>query len=381
MHVTENALLLVAASVANADMYHAIGFLFGDPVIYLRHHGHETLICSNFERAEAEAHGRVAEVRSFADLDYHQLLTQVPKRYIAYAEMVRLLLAAHSIEQVTVTSDLPLHIADHLRAHGIAVVCDPEALLVERITKRPDELVALEIAQQANERAMRAAIELIAASDVHDGVLTLDGGPLTSEALRTAIEFSFLRDDCEAPDGTIAACGRDSAAPHNRGSGPLRPHQPIVLDLFPRHKTRRYYADMTRTVSKGAPAPGIQRMYDVTLEAQELALSMIGPGVHGREVYEAVCRHFEAAGYATSLRDGSYPATGFIHGLGHGLGLDIHERPSLGAVDEILQEGYVVTVEPGLYDPSVGGVRIEDVVVVTADGCRNLTNFEKRLVL
>ena len=381
MPAMNDTLLLVAASAGNADMYHAIEFLFGDPVIYLRHQGHEILVCSNFERAEAAAHSRVEEVRSYGDLAYHQLLVQSPNPFVAYAEMVRRLLVEREIQQVTVTSDLPLHIADHLRAHGITVVCDPEAQLGSRIAKRPDELVALEIAQQANERAMRAAIDLIAASQIRDGVLTLNEVPLTAEAVRTAIEFSFLRDDCEASEGTIVACGRDSASPHNRGEGPLRPYQPIVLDLFPRHKTRRYYADMTRTVSKGRPAPEIRRMYDVTLEAQELALSMIGPGVHGREVYEAVCRHFEEAGYATTLRDGSYPAAGFIHGLGHGLGLEVHERPSLGLVDEIFHEGYVVTVEPGLYDPSMGGVRIEDVVVVTADGCRNLTNFEKRLVL
>lgn len=381
MHGTDTTLLLVAASAANADMYHAIGFLFGDPVIYLRHHGHEILLCSNFEQAEAQEHSRVADVRSFADLDYHRLLQEFSSPAGAYAEMVRRLLALNGIAEVTVTSDLPLHIADYLRARGITVNCDPYAAANERLVKRADELVALEIVQQANERAMRTAIDLIAASEVRDDLLTLDGQPLTSEVVRAAIDLSLQRDECEAAVGTIVACGRDSAAPHNVGSGPLRPRQPIVLDLFPRHKRRRYYADMTRTVSKGTPDPAILRMYEVTLEAQELALTMIGPDVHGREVYEAVCRHFESAGYATSLRDGSYPPAGFIHGLGHGLGLEVHERPTIGAADEILREGYVLTVEPGLYDPGIGGVRIEDVVVVTADGCRNLTNFEKRLVL
>lgn len=122
-------------------------------------------------------------------------------------------------------------------------------------------------------------------------------------------------------------------------------------------------------------------MYDTVLGAQELALSLVGPGVNGRAIYEAVCRHFEDAGYATSLRTGSYPERGFIHSLGHGLGLEVHEAPHLRSRDETLEVGHVITVEPGLYDPAIGGVRIEDVVVVTPDGCRNLTRFEKRFVI
>jgi len=198
--------------------------------------------------------------------------------------------------------------------------------------------------------------------------------------VRTAIDTSFLRDNC-LEEGTIVAGGVAAAAPHNAGSGPLQPNQAIVLDIFPRHKQLRHYADMTRTVSKGDAGPEVRHMYDATLRAQEIALSMIAPGVNGREVYEAVCRHFEDAGYATSLRTGEYPASGFIHSLGHGLGLEVHERPSLRPLDETLEAGHVVTVEPGLYDPAIGGVRIEDVAVVTTDGCRNLTHFEKQLIV
>jgi Xaa-Pro aminopeptidase len=137
---------------------------------------------------------------------------------------------------------------------------------------------------------------------------------------------------------------------------------------------------MTRTVSKGDPGPEVRRMYETTLRAQEVALELIRPGAGGKAIYEAVCRVYEEAGYATSLRTGTYPETGLIHSLGHGVGLDIHERPGLGRRDETLEVGHVVTVEPGLYDPRIGGVRIEDLVVVTEHGCRNLTRFEKRLI-
>lgn len=373
-------LLLIGDSENNADMYQAIGFLFGDPVIYLRHADGQVLVCSNFEQAEAQRHSRVRDVLSFQDLGYGDLLKQVPKRHVAFAEVVLRLVQQRGVRVLTVTDAAPVHVVDHLRANGVTVICDPEAMLPERIVKRPDEVESIEAAQRANERAMRRAIDLIAASEPCDGLLLLDGTPLTAERLRLAIDLVFLEAECAA-EGTITACGPDAAGPHNRGAGPLRPYQSIVLDIFPRHKVRRYFADMTRTVSKGAPDPAIVRMYDTTLRAQEAALKMIAPGVNGREVYEAVCRIYDEAGYPTSLHTGKYPQTGFIHSLGHGVGLQIHEGPHMGMVDETLQEGHVVTVEPGLYDPKIGGVRIEDFVVVTAHGNRNLTSFEKRLVV
>jgi Xaa-Pro aminopeptidase len=152
------------------------------------------------------------------------------------------------------------------------------------------------------------------------------------------------------------------------------------MDIFPRHRELRYYADMTRTVSKGDPGPEIRHMYDATARAHELAMSLIRPHAEGKEIYEAVCRLYEEAGYATSLRGGAFPAAGFIHGLGHGVGLEIHERPSLNRTGSTLEAGHVVTVEPGLYDARIGGVRIEDLVLVTEDGCRDLTHADKRLV-
>ena len=380
MHQTERGLLLIAESYNNADMYHAIGFLFGDPVVYLRHSGGETLVCSHFERDEAAAHSRVSEVISFEDLDYNQLLIDLGRPAAALAEATLRLVRSRGLQALTVTGDAPVYVVDHLRANGIDVYCEPEAVLAARVVKRLDEIAAIEQAQRATERAMRRAIDLIAASEPRDGLLLLDGVPLTSERLREAIDLVFLAAECQA-EGTIAACGADAASPHNRGTGPLRSNQTIVLDIFPRHTQQRYYADMTRTVSKGDPGPALQRMYDTTLRAMETAFDMIRPGANGKEIDQAVCRLYEDAGYATFLRNNSYPKTGYIHSLGHGVGLQIHEEPSLGRADDMLAEGHVITVEPGLYDPAIGAVRVEDLVVVTADGYRNLTQFEKRLIV
>jgi Xaa-Pro aminopeptidase len=373
-------LLLISESYNNANMYHAIEFLFSDPVIYLRHRAGTTLVCSNFERDEAARHSTVRDVLTPEDLGARELIEQIPNPHEAYAEQVLRLLRRYDVSRVTITDATPVHVVDYLRDHGIAVVCDPDALLGERIVKRHADVAAIEAAQRATETAARRAIDIIAASDPRDGVLVHEGATLTSERLHAAIEISLLEDGCFG-EGTIVASGTDSAAPHNRGSGPIRPNQPVVLDIFPRHQSLRYFADMTRTVSKGDPGPEIRRMYDTTLRAQEAALSLIRPGASGRAIYESVCRIYEEAGYATSLCTGSFPESGFIHGLGHGVGLEIHERPGLSRRDETLAVGHVVTVEPGLYDPGIGGVRIEDLVVVTEDGCRNLTDFEKRLIV
>ena len=373
-------LLLVAESYANADMYYAIRFLFSDPVIYLRHAGGETLVCAGFERDEAARHGRVPDVRAFDEFGYAALLRASPRPYQAFAALVQAVLERMDVREVTVTNDAPVYIVDQLRAAGVAVRCEPEALLPARISKDTRELAAMEVVQRTTERAMEAAIGLIAAAEPQGEAMVLDGQPLTSERVRAAIDAVFLAAGCVA-EGTVVAGGSQSAAPHNASSGPLRPCQPIVLDIFPRHKELRYYADMTRTVSKGDPGSQIVRMYETTRQAQELAISLIAPDVEGRAIYEAVCRHYEAAGYATTLRDGSYPAVGFIHGLGHGLGLEVHEGPGMGRSGDVLKEGHVVTVEPGLYDPAVGGVRIEDVVVVTSSGCRNLTRYAKTLIV
>jgi Xaa-Pro aminopeptidase len=380
MSAEDRALLLIADSVNNADMYHSIGFLFGDPVIYLRTAGGETLVCSNFEAEEARRHSRVREVIAPQSLGYDALRTQLPNRHEAYAEMVRRLLEARGVRTVTVTDDAPISVVDYLRGHGVDVACDPDALIETRKIKRPDEIAAIEVAQRAVEKAMRRAVDLIAGSEARDGMLFHEGQPLTAEDLHMATDAVFLAERCLG-EGTIAACGLDAASPHNRGAGPLQAAAPIVLDIFPRHLKLRYFSDMTRTVSKGDPGPEIRRMYDTTLRAQEAALAAIAPGVSGKDVHETACRVFEDAGYPTSLRLGVMPPTGFIHGLGHGVGLEIHEGPNMGPHGEVLREGHIVTVEPGLYAPAVGGVRIEDIVVVTADGCRNLTNFEKVLVV
>jgi Xaa-Pro aminopeptidase len=322
----------------------------------------------------------VKEVLSFADFGYGQLMAEAASISLAFALLVQRVLERFAVEEVTVLDHTPLSVVEHLRAGGLRVTCRPDALLRERALKGPSELEALHAVQRVNEQSMQLTIDAIASSSVANGQLVLDGMPLTSERLHLIAQNAFLAGNCYA-DTIIAAGGPQGAAPHNPGSGFLHPHEPIVLDFFPQHRSLRYYADMTRTISKGDPGPRVREMFDATLRAQETAMRMIGPGVNGRDVYTAVCHVYEQAGFATSLRSGQYPAEGFIHGLGHGIGLEIHEEPGLRNRDQVLEPGHVVTVEPGLYFRDVGGVRIEDVVVVTDHGCDCITRFAKRLLV
>ena len=189
----------------------------------------------------------------------------------------------------------------------------------------------------------------------------------------------MLREGC-ALDETIVACGADGADPHDRGSGPLDAEESIVVDIFPRDKETGYHADMTRTFLKGEASEELRERYEITREAHGAALDAVEAGATGADVHDAVCDVYEEAGYAT-LRDDPSTETGFIHGTGHGIGLDVHELPRLNPTGGELEAGQVITIEPGLYDPDVGGIRIEDLVVVTEDGYENLTDYPKGLEL
>jgi len=227
--------------------------------------------------------------------------------------------------------------------------------------------------QRATEKAMRTAHSLIKKSIISNEVLTLDNEPLTSERVRNAIHSCLIQHGCIARD-TIVSCGPDSALPHLTGKGPLHPNEPIIIDIFPQQEESGYFADMTRTVVKGEPAGEIVEMFQAVTEAQSRAASHICPGVIGSDLQQETIDFFKEKGYESNSK-------GFMHNLGHGVGLDVHETPVLGAGGGPLKEGNVVTVEPGLYYPQLGGVRLEDMGVVTSDGFDRFTHYEELLIL
>jgi Xaa-Pro aminopeptidase len=238
-----------------------------------------------------------------------------------------------------------------------------------QITKK---IAAMEETQRATEAAMAAVIDY----------LRLDSEP-NADTAHEIINQTLTAHDCESPEGHIVAAGKSSAEPHEKGSGPIPPGVPIVIDIYPRSKKTGYFADMSRTVCIGTPTEALTRMYAAVLAAQTMAIDLIKPDLPFSKIQAAVEAHFTAAGYKTSGTGKEFRfAEGFVHSIGHGVGQAIHEPPFAKAGDKnVLRVGDVITIEPGLYYPDIGGARIEDMLLVTADGALNLTTFPKHLVL
>ncbi|TKX73813.1 aminopeptidase P family protein [Halorubrum sp. GN11_10-6_MGM] len=370
---------LLDASQDDANQLYLSGFTGPDPFLTLYADGEVHLLVSGLEYGRATSEAAADTVERHADYDYEYGGRE--ERNDMYAAFLR----DKGVESVSMPPRGPVGTADALRERGIEVAVDTDdRLQAVRAVKTGEEIEAIREAQRANEAAMRAAEELIAGADVagedaptdgdvDPGTLFHEGEPLTSERVAEEIEVTLLRHGC-ALDETIVAGGAQAADPHDRGSGPLRANEAIIVDIFPRSKATKYNADMTRTFCVGEPDETLRDWYDLTEQALDAALDAVEPGVTGEDVHAAACEVYEAAGEPT-FRTDPETETGFIHSTGHGIGLDVHESPRLASGGEELEPGHVITVEPGLYDPEVGGVRIEDLVVVTEDGYENLTEY------
>jgi Xaa-Pro aminopeptidase len=281
-------------------------------------------------------------------------------------------------ERIRVLPTFPIGLAQELRQEGIGIEINGKSLSERRRKKTAKQIRFMEQAQRGCESAMEMARSLLAGCPVKSGTLTFEGIPLTAERLRALIEVHLLERGLEAAD-TIVAPGKGGAQPHWRGEGPIKIGVPVVIDIFPRSRETRYHSDMSRTFVVGPASKTVRDMHRAVCEAQDAAMHVLGVGVALDDVHKAVCDVFRKRGYGVPA-DGKAPRRGFLHGTGHGLGLEVHESPSVSVTGEIFQPGDVVTVEPGLYDRRIGGVRIEDVVACMPDGSvRNLTRFDREL--
>ncbi|WP_254763733.1 M24 family metallopeptidase [Natrinema marinum] len=364
---------LIDDDASDSDQRYVSGFTAPDPYQTLVTRDGVHLLVSGLEYGRASAEANADSVSRRADYDYQRLVAE-HGRYEGKIRSIEAFLADRGVDSIAVPRNFPTGTADGLRERGLEVTVEREGIVTEiRARKTEWEVEQIRASQRANEAAMASAEELLATAEVEDGVLVRDGEALTSEDVKEEIEITLLRHGC-ALDETIVACGADGADPHDRGSGPLEADELIVIDIFPRDKETGYFADMTRTFARGDPGEEARRRYDVTHEAYEAALEAVAAGVTGADVHGAACDVIEDAGYET-LRSDPNTETGFIHSTGHGVGLDIHEEPSVSPSGGDLEAGHVISIEPGIYDPAVGGVRIEDLVVVTEDGYENLTEY------
>ncbi len=368
------ARLIIAASEADANLYYATRFLAPDPFIFVWQGAEKILLMSDLEvdraRAQAAVHA-VLPLREYGERA-KQAGADSPEMLNALVELLK----ERHIQRLQVPGSFPAEYADELRQRGLHLTVKRGPFFEERLVKSEIEVKWIADALRRTETAVDAAVGVIRQAEVRDGVLWWRGAVLSAEVLRRFIAGRLLDDDLLAMH-TIVACGEAACDPHNEGSGPLRAGQAIILDVFPRDTITQYFADITRTVVKGRAPEALRKMYEAVEAAQVCAMGLIRDGAQGDAVHREVQRTLEQCGFRTGQVDGRMQ--GFFHGTGHGLGLDIHELPRVSKVATTLCTGNVVTVEPGLYYPGVGGVRLEDVVVVTETGCRNLTTYPKTL--
>ncbi len=369
-----DARLIIAASEADANLYYATRFLAPDAFVFLWHGSEKILLMSDLELDRARARAAVSTVLPIRV--YEERAKQAGVERPGLLDSLAELLKDRGIRRLEVPGTFPLEYGDGLRGRGFALTVKREPFIEERMVKTETEVEAIAQAMRRTEAALEAAIGVIRAAEIRDGILWWREKPLTSETVKRFIAARLLEEGLVAQH-TIVACGEDGCDPHNEGSGPLRPEETIIIDVFPQDSASRFFADITRTVVKGRASEHLQRMYRAVLAGQEAAFARIRAGEDGEAIHRAVQAAMEDRGFKTGEVNGRM--RGFFHGTGHGLGLEVHELPRLGKIPTILQAGQVVTVEPGLYYPGIGGVRIEDVVVVEAEGCRNLTRLPKEL--
>ena len=369
-------LLLFANSEHDANMLYAVGMFVPDPFVYLRLQGKHYLLLNDLEvdRAHRQApHCRVLPL-SRCEKKLHRRNVKTP----TLAKVVREVLRGRGVKKLFVPMSFPHGLAQQVRHLGLKLKLKEGSFFPEREKKPAPEVKKISAALVMAEVGMAEGMQALKNSKIgKGGRLSYHGAPLTSEKLRGIIDTAVLQAG-GSTNHTIVAGGRQACDPHESGCGPLRANEPIILDVFPRSQKTGYFGDITRTVVKGRASEAVRRLYQTVAQGQDLAFRRLRAGTPGIAVHTAVLEFFKNSGYPTRRKNGRLE--GFFHGTGHGLGLDIHEPPRVNATTtDVLQSGHVVTVEPGLYYPSLGGVRIEDVALVTNSSPRNLTKFEKIL--
>ena len=369
---------LMTGNIHNSDIYYVTHFLASDEFAYLQTAaGDEILFISEMERGRAKIESRVSVIKTTQDFGYREKIKEKKDATIAYASCISELLLAEGAKKISVPYDFPTFYSEFLKNSGFSILPIKSPFKKMRSLKKREEIEAIKYAQMAGEKAMEAAIKAIAGAEDRGGILYHEGQVLSGAKINLIIDHTLLDFGCETEE-LIVSCGKDTANCHGSTDGPLSANSPIILDIFPRSKKKRYFADMTRTIIYGEASEGLKKMYEAVRAAQEKALEMVKPGVSAADVHNAVCDLFEKLGYDT-YKSGS--KVGFIHSTGHGVGLDVHELPGVGENGILLETGNVITIEPGLYYPETGGIRLEDMVLVTENGCENLTGLEKKFVV
>jgi Xaa-Pro aminopeptidase len=373
-------LLLFGDTVRSAALRHEIPVAIIDPLLFAEVDGRQHVLTSHLERARVQRALPEAELLDYFDLGFKELVEGGMSFAEAGREAEARAVREIGIEEATVPGDFPLALGDRLRQDGVVLSVDDAAVELRRRAKTPRELEGIRAAQRAAEAGMTAAGELLTrAVPAADGHLELDGRPLQAEDVRATLRAACAEHGAPCPPDVIVASVWQGNG-HEPGSGPLPAGLPIQIDIWPRHEESACWADMARTFVVGGPASEhgdlIAERAQLVRSVLEQAQAAVRPGITGRELFDAACDSFEAAGYPTQRTAQSDEEDGFQHSLGHGVGLEVHEAPPLGlAGQEPLVAGDVLAIEPGLWGRRIGGVTFEDLVLVTETGYELLTRF------
>lgn len=370
-------LLLHGDTESNAALRHEIPIAIMDPLLYAEVDGRVFIEASSLEADRLAAARPDAELIDPVALGLKELRDSGLSRNEVAVELSSRAAKRAGVREAIVDFEFPLGLGERLRADGVKLTVDDEAIKLRRRVKSEAELEGIRRAQKAAEAGMAAVAGLLARAEPVDGTLHLDGEPLFAEQVRAAMREACAERGAPAPPDVIVASVWQGVG-HDPGKGPLPAGLPIQVDLWPRDEASACWADMTRTfVVGGEPAEEVLRQERLVHEVFEKVRAAAKPGMTGRELHALTCDVFEREGYRTQRTGpGEHPMEGFQFSLGHGVGLRVHEDPSLGrAGHDELVSGDVLAVEPGLWDREVGGVRFEDLLLVTDDGCETLTSY------
>lgn len=383
------AIVMAGIPATNRSLYHAIRFNVGDPAALIINAGrpasagldapqspHRLLILRDIEMDRARQHAAADQIACPADFAPDSGLSG--DRETATAQAVAQAVLRAECNRVIADRTLPLSFADELLRQNIIVEYDPDLGVTHRRAKTEEEIAYLRQAQHATERAIEMACTMVAkATPDKQGKLHIQGDELTAEAVRLAIDVFLLTHGYSNPRSIVAA-GPQGADCHNLGKGPIATSQPVIIDIFPQNRLTQYNGDCTRTVVHGDIPDEIVNMHSVVLKAKAAAQAATKPGATGEDVHNATTQVMLANGYAMGFPTDDNPTT-MPHGTGHGIGLDVHEPPLLDLKGPKLITGDALTIEPGLYNKQLGGVRVEDLVIVTEDGCENINHLQQTL--
>ena len=369
--------LIVADTVRSPELRHEVPLAVPDPFLYAEVGGKRAVVVSSLEAGRIRDLGADLEVLTLEDAGMDDVLKRGLDSYAVEKELHLNACRALGLEGAVTPAGFPLGHADHLRANGIELTADQRFFDERRRVKTERELAGIRRACRAVEAGIAVGVEMLRGASRANGVLTLDGEPLTCERIKLQVERAFGEHGAAAEE-FIVSHGSQTAIGHDGGSGPIAADDVVLFDLFPRDRESACYSDFTRTFALGSPSEELAEYHRLAKEALDLAVAAVKPGVKGSDIHRRVCDFFHEYGHKTQLHkeEGEALQDGYFHATGHGVGLEVHERPGVGRVEsEPLVEGDVIALEPGLYRNGYGGVRLEDLILVTADGAEVLTSF------